>query len=240
MNESMNSRLIVGLDVTRNEAVSLCKRLPSGVMVKVGLRLFNSCGPDIVRTVVDMKRDVFLDLKYFDIPNQVGDVSEVACSLGVSMFNLHALGGAEMIKSASRRMSEWRDNNNSAPPTLLGVTVLTSFDVQTLQSIGITDSTLESAVKRLAGLSLDNGCDGLVCSGNDLAMLRDTFGNDFIAVTPGIRRSSDKTNDQKRVMTPSMAIKSGASHIVVGRPIYTSDDPTFEAKAIIEEMKNAN
>ncbi len=239
MNINNNSKLIVGLDVTASEAIKLCECLPTGVMVKVGLKLFNTSGPEIVKKIINSGRKVFLDLKYFDIPNQVGDVSEVACSMGVSMFNLHALGGPEMIRTSSNRILEWSAKNKSTAPKLLGVTILTSFDRNSLNSIGFTDNTIESAVKRLAGLALENGCDGLVCSGNDLDMLRREYGSDFIAVTPGIRRDIDSVNDQKRVMTPSMAIGSGATHIVVGRPIYKSDNPTLEASAILKEIYNA-
>ncbi|MCK5743537.1 MAG: orotidine-5'-phosphate decarboxylase [Caldisericia bacterium] len=239
MENNPAKKLIVGLDVSKEQALSLSKNLPDDVMVKIGLKLFNSYGPEIVKEIASMGRNIFLDLKFFDIPNQVADACEVACKLGVSMFNLHALGGAEMIKKSRERINDWAEKTGGEKPKLLGVTILTSFDTDSLNEIGIPDSNIETAVKRLAEIALKNGCDGLVCSAKELTMLRETFGNEFLAVTPGIRRKTDNLGDQKRVMTPGLAIKSGASHIVVGRPIYQSNDPANEAKQIIEEMENA-
>lgn len=232
-----NDRLIVGLDVTHERAIELAKMLPDGVMVKVGLKLFYEVGPDVVRELQSHGMKIFLDLKFHDIPNQVADACEVACNLGVSMFNLHALGGKNNIAAARERINAWAETTGKPKPILLGVTVLTSMDKEQLEGIGIT-SDVDTSVLRLAKLALENGCDGIVCSAKDLPKLRTELGKEFIAVTPGIRRATDDAGDQKRIVTPEQAIRNGASHIVVGRPIYNSPNPAEEARAILEEMNN--
>ncbi len=233
-------RLIVGLDVSREKAIELSKELPKDVMVKVGLKLFDSNGPDIVKEIAETGRKIFLDLKFFDISNQVADACEVVSSFGgVSMFNLHALGGSEMIQKSRERLELTAQNLGIKRPKLLGVTILTSLDVDLLNEIGISDDTVEKAVLRLAKVALNNGCDGLVCSAKELPVLRKTFGDEFITVTPGIRRATDAAGDQKRIVTPETAIKTGATHIVVGRPIYNSENPVIEATEIIKEIENA-
>ncbi|MDX1594205.1 MAG: orotidine-5'-phosphate decarboxylase [Gammaproteobacteria bacterium] len=212
-------RLIVALDYADPaEALSMAGRLdPSRCRVKVGKELFTRGGPSLVRTLVDGGHDVFLDLKFHDIPNTVAGACRAAADLGVWMVNVHASGGPAMLAAA-------REALPAGGPLLIAVTVLTSLTEADLRAVGV-EAAPESQVLRLAGLARDAGLDGVVCSAREAVALRNAFGFDFRLVTPGVRPSGGASDDQRRVMTPADAIRAGADYLVVGRPVTKSDRP---------------
>jgi orotidine-5'-phosphate decarboxylase len=197
---------------------------------KVGLQLFTAEGPGLVRELVASGRKVFLDLKLHDIPNTVGHAVQSAAKLGVHMLTVHASGGAAMLHAAAEA-SAGRIN-------LLAVTVLTSLSADDLHQIGVPDQVTDQAL-RMAALARSAGCQGIVTSPRELVALRKLLGEDFTIVTPGIRPVGADANDQQRTATPAQAISSGASHIVVGRPITHAPDPVQAAQAIMAEMEQA-
>lgn len=214
------SPVIVALDFpSEKETMQLVEQLePSLCRLKVGKELFTRCGPALVEQLVDKKFDVFLDLKYHDIPNTVARACEAAADLGVWMLNVHALGGEKMMQAARQAM------NSADSPLLIAVTWLTSSGQSELDALGI-QSTPEEMVSRLASMTKNAGLDGVVCSAQEAAMLRKSLGDDFCLVTPGIRLADAKKDDQNRVVTPEQAIKDGASYLVIGRPITQAADP---------------
>ena len=227
-------RLIVALDVkTLDEAVQMVKKLSPVVRIfKVGIGLFTLCGPDAVKAVHDNGSKVFLDLKFHDIPNTVAHAVRSAARLGVYMINIHTLGGTEMMMRAAEAVRE-----SVSKPKLLGVTVLTSMDQASIGEVGI-EKKIEEEVVTLARLGKDSGLDGVVASPNETALIRKNLGKDFIIVTPGIRPAGAEKGDQKRMMTPADAVRSGADYIVVGRPVIETKDPLEAAKKIIKEMES--
>ena len=214
-------RVIVALDFPDAErALALAAGLsPRDCRVKVGKELFCRGGPDVVRRLVEQGFDVFLDLKFHDIPNTVAAACRAAAELGVWMVNVHAWGGSEMLRAARDALSDFH-----MPPLLIGVTVLTSQDQSVLDELGVT-TPLQDQVLRLAGLVAKAGLDGVVCSAREAGLLRREFGRDFALVTPGIRPAGSAGDDQKRIMGPAEAIRAGSSYLVVGRPITQSPDP---------------
>jgi len=211
-------RFIVALDVpTKAEALSLVRHLsPHPGLFKIGLQLYTAAGLEMVRAVHDLGGRVFLDLKLHDIPNTVDRAVESAGSLGVEMFTLHLSGGRAMIEAAVRA---------AAPGMLLlGVTVLTSANQETLRDVGV-HSSLPEQVLRLAQLGVESGISGLVASPHELVPLRSAHGSKVKIVTPGIRPDGAPAGDQKRTMTPAEAIKKGADFLVIGRPITAASDP---------------
>ena len=214
------SPVIVALDFpSEKETMQLVEQLePSSCRLKVGKELFTRCGPALVKQLVDKKFDVFLDLKYHDIPNTVARACEAAADLGVWMLNVHALGGERMMQAARQAM------NSADSPLLIAVTWLTSSGQAELDALGIP-STPEEMVSRLASMTKNAGLDGVVCSAQEAPMLRKNIGDDFCLVTPGIRLVDAKKDDQNRVVTPGQAIKDGASYLVIGRPITQAIDP---------------
>jgi len=229
-------RLIVALDVSTAAAARKIVAAvgDSALTYKVGMQLYTSEGPPLVRELVDSGRRVFLDLKYHDIPNTVGAAVREAAQLGVSMLTVHASGGGKMLRAAVEAAL-------AAKPNLLvlAVTVLTSLDDGDLGKIGLRGGVLDQ-VLRLAALALSNGCHGVVASAQEAAALRkefgQEFGRDFAIVTPGVRPAGSGHDDQARVVTPAEAIAAGASHIVVGRPITEASDPAAEARAILGQI----
>jgi len=225
-------RLIVALDVsTAAAARSIVAALGDSVLTyKVGMQLYTAEGPQIVRELVAAGRRVFLDLKYHDIPNTVRAAVSEAAKLGVSMLTVHAAGSGSMLRAAVEAAQ--------ASPGLmvLAVTVLTSLDANDLEKIGIRGS-VEDSVVRLATIALANGCQGVVTSPREASTLRAELGNGFAIVTPGVRPAGGSVGDQVRVATPAEAIASGASHIVVGRPITEAPDPAAEARAILGQIR---
>jgi len=227
----MRERLIVALDVsTAAEARQIVAAVgDSAFTYKVGMQLYTAVGPDVVRDLISSGRRVFLDLKYHDIPNTVAGAVKEATELGVSMLTVHGSGGGRMLRAAVEAASPH-------PATMvLAVTVLTSMGEEDLSKLGIRGSVADQ-VMRIAALALANGCRGVVASAHEASALRTEFGDDFAIVTPGVRPAGSGHGDQVRVVTPSEAMASGASHIVVGRPITEAADPAAEARAILGQM----
>jgi orotidine-5'-phosphate decarboxylase len=236
-------KLIVALDVVDiNRASQLVKTLKGEVgMFKVGSMLFATVGPQFVKTVIAEGNDVFLDLKLHDIPFQIGGAARVIGQLGVSLFTLHASGGAEMIRRAIDEVAEGALMANKERPKVLAVSVLTSLDANSLAEIGM-QGTASEAVERLVKLAEDTGVDGVVCSPREAAAVRSFTRSGFLIVTPGVRPLSDSktaNEDQKRVDTPTTAVKAGADYMVVGRPITAAPNPVEVARQIIAEIKAA-
>jgi orotidine-5'-phosphate decarboxylase len=234
-------KLIVALDVDSSaEALALFDKLRDSVrMFKVGMQLFTAAGPDLVRRIVSRGGHVFLDLKYHDIPNTVALAAVEATRLGVSMFNIHASGGREMMKWTADAVAETAARENLIAPKVLGVTLLTSIDQETLGQLGIDDPP-RPVVSRLALLANESGLDGVVASAQEIEIIRAAIPrNDFLIVTPGIRSASDETHDQRRMMTAAEAIRAGADFIVVGRPILAAEDPVATAQRIVTEIEAA-
>jgi orotidine-5'-phosphate decarboxylase len=228
----MSSRVIVALDYAdAQSAMALVDCLqPSACKLKVGKELFTAAGPAFVATIAQRGFDVFLDLKFHDIPNTVAQACRAAAQLGVWMVNVHALGGRTMMSAA-------REAIESAPRKLhlIAVTVLTSMAEPDLREVGIEASPFVEAMK-LAQLAADCGLDGVVCSAHEAAAIRDQVGSSFLRVTPGIRLPEDAAGDQKRVMTPQVAIESGASYLVIGRSVTRAADPLAVLARINREI----
>jgi len=215
------SSVIVALDYPAAEsALAFVDRIePGQCRLKVGKELFTRAGPRLVENLVARGFDVFLDLKFHDIPNTVASACHAAADLGVWMVNVHALGGERMLLAAREGLAR-----AARPPLLIAVTLLTSMDAQDLTGVGLS-GTPEENVLRLATLARDCGLDGVVCSPRETVLLRGRLGGGFLLVTPGIRPAGAAADDQRRVMTPVDAISSGASYLVIGRPVTRADDP---------------
>lgn len=236
---SLKDRLIVALDVPgRDDALRLVEQLSGAVgMFKIGSQLFTAEGPALVREIVSLGERVFLDLKFHDIPNTVAGAVESAAKLGVSILNVHTLGGAEMMRAAGHAVGD-RGLLWITRPAVLGVTVLTSMDRADLDDVGIA-SDLSSEVVRLAALARDSGLDGIVASPHEIRLIRECITAErFIILTPGIRPEWAEKGDQKRIATPADAIRDGADFIVIGRAITDSPDPRAAAAKILEEIDN--
>lgn len=239
---SAKERLIVALDVdTSKEARRMFGELRNEAgMFKVGSRLFTSAGPEFVRELVAAGARVFLDLKFHDIPNTVADACREAVRLGVTLFNVHAAGGSEMLRRAVDATSEETARLGVLKPSLIAVTVLTSMDIGALKETGLETDSVEEQVGRLARLAADSGLDGVVASPHEIATIHEYVARaPFIIVTPGVHPSASAYEDQKRVMSPAAAIRAGADFIVVGRAILNSHDPARAARAVVEEMEGA-
>jgi orotidine-5'-phosphate decarboxylase len=241
MNPMVNNRLIVALDVeTAGEARELFQKLKDVAgMFKIGSQLFTAAGPSIVREIVAADGRVFLDLKFHDIPNTVAAAGVEAARLGVSIFNVHALGGGEMMQRAAAAVAETAERERLRRPSVIAVTVLTSADSATLAEVGIQRDA-EAEVIKLASLAAGCGLDGVVASPHEVALVRGAVrARGFLIVTPGVRPSGSATDDQKRIMTPGEAVRAGADYLVVGRAILNAPDPARAALQISEEMGKA-
>jgi len=230
MNES---KVIVALDFPdQKTAIKLVDQLnPEMCKLKVGKEIFTRTGPVFVEELVKRGYDVFLDLKYYDIPNTVAAACDVAADLGVWMVNVHASGGRKMMETAQERLSK-----HKTPPLLIAVTILTSFADEDLNEIGLNGSAAHN-VLRLATLADNCGLDGVVCSPKEVSAIRQQLSNkDFKLVTPGVRPKTAKLDDQQRVMTPRDAVKSGSDFLVIGRPITANADPLASLKSINQEL----
>jgi orotidine-5'-phosphate decarboxylase len=202
-------------------------------MFKVGKQLYTACGPAVVRMIQKYGGEVFLDLKYHDIPNTVAMASLEAARLGVKLFNLHALGGYEMMATTVEALD--REFQGSERPKVLAVTILTSSNEETLRAVGI-DRPVQEMVVRLAQLAKRAGIDGVVASPQETPLIREACGKDFLIVTPGVRPAFASADDQKRIMTPAAAVAAGADYLVIGRPIAAAPDPVQAAESIVEEI----
>ena len=234
-------KLIVALDVDSAErALDLFDALRETVgMFKIGSQLFTAVGPDIVRQIIARGGRVFLDLKFHDIPNTVAAAGIEATRLGVSIFNVHAAGGAEMMRRTAEAVAEIATREALAKPKVIAVTLLTSLDQKTLEQIGINDKP-RSVVTRLARSAADCGIDGVVASPQEIGIVRQTISSPkFLIVTPGVRGGNNATDDQRRTLSAGEAIRAGADYLVVGRPILNADDPVDAARRIAEEIDNA-
>ena len=235
-------KLIIALDVdSADAAMSLVNELnPYVGAFKVGLQLFTAEGPSFVRRLVDKGAKIFLDLKFHDIPNTVAKASVEAARLGVWMFNLHAGGGSEMMRTAILETSETCERETQARPKIIAVTVLTSSNEDTLRETGVEGET-ESQVLRLAALTAECGLDGVVASPREINAIRAGIERkDFLIVTPGIRPVFATKDDQKRVMTPAEALRKGASYLVIGRPVTAARDRVEAAEKIINEISEGS
>lgn len=231
----MNStKIIVALDYAdAASALALVERLdPALCRLKVGKELFTVAGPELVRTLVARRFEVFLDLKFHDIPNTVAAACRAAAGLGVWMMNVHATGGRRMMTAAQEALADLPRR-----PLLIAVTVLTSMSAEDLTEVGV-DGTPAEQVLRLARLTQACKLDGVVCSAQEAAMLRADLGADFRLVTPGIRPAGAEAGDQRRVMTPEEALRAGATDLVIGRPITGAADPMAALKQIQLETQN--
>ena len=233
MQDSLGPRIIVALDFPSDApALALVDTLdPALCRLKVGKELFTRCGPELVRKLQDRGFDVFLDLKFHDIPNTTSAAVAAAAELGVWMVNVHASGGEKMMVACRERLESFGADR----PLLIAVTVLTSMGAEDLSDIGITDSPADQ-VNRLATLTRNCGLDGVVCSAQEAPELKRDQGAEFKLVTPGIRPVSAERGDQQRVMTPSAAIAAGSDYLVVGRPITQAADPLASLRAIVAEV----
>jgi orotidine-5'-phosphate decarboxylase len=234
-------RIILALDVSDyDEAVDIVRRFREHVDIfKVGSELFTSVGPRIVKQVHLMGKKVFLDLKFHDIPNTVSKAVLAAAGLGVSIVNVHTLGGLEMMKTAADAMREFTLKHNIERPRLIGVTVLTSIDQKTLRDELGVELRMSAEVKHLAGLAQQAGLDGVVAAPGDVEMIRSRYGMDFLIITPGIRPTWAAEDDQKRTMTPAKAVSLGSDYLVIGRSILAQPDPLAALRKVQEEIAKA-
>ena len=225
-------KIIVALDYPGAQAaLELVSRLdPALCRLKVGKELFTAAGPGLVEQFMKRGFEIFLDLKYHDIPNTTAQACKAAAALGVWMVNVHALGGKRMMEAAREAIA-----NAAHPPKLIAVTVLTSMAQEDLAGIGITATPAEM-VLRLAALAQDSGLDGVVCSAQEASLLRQHCGSDFCLVTPGIRPADAVADDQSRIMTPHAALQNGSSYLVIGRPVTKAADPLSALQNISREI----
>lgn len=228
------AELIVALDVnTREEAVAKVQAIGDSVdFYKIGLELFTAEGPDVVKAVKDLGKRVFLDLKFHDIPRTVERAVKSGGKLGVDLMTIHSVGGKAMIQAAAQAAAEFGDN----APKILAVTVLTSLDQSDLEDVGIKGRTPAEQVEAMARFAIENGANGLVCSPKEVGNLSKLLKAGTLFITPGVRPAGAAVGDQKRVATPADAVRDGATHLVVGRPILAAEDPVAAAKAIRAEM----
>lgn len=236
--DEARSRVIFALDVDNFAAAKHWVSILSGHvgMFKVGKQFFTAYGPEVVRMIENFGSDIFLDLKYHDIPNTVAAASVEAARLRVKLFNVHALGGYEMMcRTVERVHGEFSEKDR---PRVLAVTILTSSTGETLREVGIELPVSEMVVK-LAKLAKKAGIDGVVASPLEVPLIREACGGDFIIVTPGVRPVFAATNDQKRIMTPAEAVKAGSDYLVIGRPISAAQDPLAAVDAIVTEIMNS-
>ena len=230
-------KLIVALDVsTKEEAIQLCQDLKDSVGVfKIGLELYLSQGKGIVNIINAFGKEVFLDLKLYDIPNTTKGAVAAIVEMGVDMFTIHTSGGRAMITEVAKEAARVAEDKGLKRPKVLGVTVLTSFEEKDMKELGV-ERKIEEQVVSLAKLGLEAGVDGVVASPHEIEILRKNLGEDFLIVAPGIRLKGDDSGDQKRFLTPQEAIEKGASHIVVGRSIIKAASPKEAADKIVRAI----
>ena len=231
--KNIDPKVIVALDFdTADETLALVDQLkPTMCRLKIGKQIFTREGPQLVKSLIAKGYDVFLDLKFHDIPNTVAAACAAAAELGVWMINVHAQGGPSMMRAAREAI-----NQCAHKPLLIGVTILTSLNTDEIRAVGLHGST-EDNVMRLAKLAQESGLDGVVCSPLEVLSLRDQLNSNFKLVTPGIRPAGSSKDDQKRVMTPKTALAAGSDYIVIGRPITQSKHPLAALQSILNEIK---
>ncbi|MFZ5755193.1 MAG: orotidine-5'-phosphate decarboxylase [Bacillota bacterium] len=237
--KNTDKRLIVALDFpTWGEAEKLVNQVPEVMFYKVGLELYLASRGEAVVKLREMGKEVFLDLKFHDIPNTVAQASRQAVAQGATIFDVHAAGGREMLSKAAQAVQEQAEFLQVRKPLLLAITVLTSMDEEDLKDIGLPD--LRRTVRAWAKLAQESGLDGVVASPQEISLIREACGPDFKILCPGVRPSWAEAGDQKRILTPRKAIELGADYIVVGRPITQAQDPRLAALRIIEELSTVS
>ncbi|HHY59081.1 MAG TPA: orotidine-5'-phosphate decarboxylase [Clostridia bacterium] len=242
MGLSTKDRLIVALDYdTMAEVERLLDRLQGQVsFYKVGLQLFSRNGPRVIQYLVDQGAKVFADLKLHDIPNTVAKATRALTALGVNIIDVHVSGGTEMMRAAAKAATEAAEEYGVVKPAVIGVTVLTSLDRNSLAELGWPGEDITQLAVRWARMAQEAGLDGVVASPLEAKAIREACGEDFIIVTPGIRPRAVGTHDQKRVTTPREAIALGASHLVVGRAITEAENPQAMVASILQEMEGVS
>ena len=236
---TLAERIIIALDAqTQQEALSLVHELPGAKIFKVGLTLFISEGPSLLREIQKQGKKIFLDLKLHDIPHQIGGAIKAGIGYNVHMMTLHASGGKEMMAKAAEAAETAAKQSGLSKPLLLAVTVLTSLKQEQLKEIGMDDRVGEQ-VLRLARLAKENGMDGVVCSPQEIDIIKGEFGQDFLVISPGIRPTWAAAQDQKRILTPAKAIAKGVDYMVIGRPITQASSPAEAFLRIAEELNRA-
>ena len=236
---TLAERIIIALDAqTQQEALSLVHELPGAKIFKVGLTLFISEGPSLLREIQKQGKKIFLDLKLHDIPHQIGGAIKAGIGYNVHMMTLHASGGKEMMAKAAEAAETAAKQSGLSKPLLLAVTVLTSLKQEQLKEIGMDDRVGEQ-VLRLARLAKKNGMDGVVCSPQEIDIIKGEFGQDFLVISPGIRPTWAAAQDQKRILTPAKAIAKGVDYMVIGRPITQASSPAEAFLRIAEELNRA-
>ena len=239
--KNARDRLVLALDVnTMKEAKELVTELKdyTGVF-KIGLQLFNSVGPDIIKMVQDEGKEIFFDGKFHDIPNTVAKASANLVKHGVTFFNIHIMGGSKMISTCLKLTGETAKSYGLPKPIVLGVTLLTSFGQKTLTKELLINHNIDDYVNQLAKIAKDSGLDGIIASATDVPKIKKACGKDFIILCPAIRPTWSVVNDQIRVVTPKDAIKAGVDFLVVGRPITSAKDRVTAAKLVLDEMEEA-
>jgi len=233
----MRNPIFVALDVpTAEKALNLARELaPAVAGFKIGSQLFTIAGPEIVRWIRSLEKQVFLDLKFHDIPNTVAKAVESATRLGVQMMTVHTSGGSDMMRAAEEAAQKTARQSGASAPLVLGVTVLTSMEGATLGEIGC-EANVAKQVERLAVLAARAGLRGLVCSPLEITSLRQLLPEHMKLVTPGIRSGADKADDQRRTLTAKEAIAAGADWLVIGRPIYAAENPRAAAEGILQSL----
>ena len=228
------AEIIVALDVNnRQEAVEKVKAIGDSIgFYKIGLELFSAEGPDVVKAVKDLGKRIFLDLKLHDIPRTVERAVKSGARLGVDLMTIHSVGGKAMVRAAADAAAEFGANG----PKILAVTVLTSLDQNDLADVGIVNRTPAEQVMAMAKFATDNGAHGLVCSPKEVGALSKALKAGTLFITPGVRPAGSAVGDQKRVATPAEAVRDGATHLVIGRPILAAPDPVAAAKDILASL----
>lgn len=234
---ALEDRIIVPLDVPNEEkAIALVERLPEVSIWKVGLELFVSAGPEILRTLKSRQKRIFLDLKFHDIPNTMSGACRQAATYGMDLITVHATAGRSALKASSLAAAEGSQIAGCPPAKLIAITLLTSLTSRDLAFDLKIPLELPEYALQMALLAQETGLNGAVCSPQEVEQLRDTCGDDFLLVCPGVRPKWSEAGDQKRAMTPADAIKAGADYVVIGRPITAANDPVAAWERICEEL----
>ena len=226
----MISPIIIALDLDYEDSLEFAKKIdPEHCRLKVGSQLFTQKGPQIIEELSMLGFDIFLDLKFHDIPNTVASAVEVAAEMGVWMLNVHTSGGSKMMEAA------WQAANKSAnPPLVIGVTILTSLNQVDMNELGVKD--ISNQINDLATLAHKSSLDGIVCSAGDVRNIKSLLGEDFLTITPGIRPISAPKDDQSRISSAKQAIEDGSDYLVIGRPITQSSDPLKSLEIFLKEI----
>jgi orotidine-5'-phosphate decarboxylase len=235
--DSNAERLLCAIDtIDLDSAVTTAESLKGLVGgIKLGLEFFSAHGPAGVTAIAACGLPIFLDLKFFDIPNTVAGAIRGTSGLNPFMLTVHIGGGDAMLRAAMAASSRLASQNDGRRPLVIGISVLTSFDEADIEAVGVRP-TLSEQVNRLAAMALANGLDGVVCSAHEIADLRNSFGDELKLVAPGIRPAWSSADDQKRIVTPAEALRLGADYLVIGRPITRAEDPPAAARRILDEM----